>query len=99
MVRSAWIVASPDRIPRLISCGVLLKVPMPEIPLFAEVALTEGIPAVGLVRGQVGAVVERLARSVYEVEFGDHDGRTYAIVTLKATQLMLLHHKPIHEAA
>ena len=76
-----------------------MRVPMPEIPLFAEVALTENIPAVSLVRGQVGAVVERLARSVYEVEFGDDDGRTYAIVTLKATQLMLLHHKPINEAA
>ncbi len=72
---------------------------MPEIPLFAEVALTENVPAAGLVRGQVGAVVERLARDVYEVEFTDDDGQAYAIVALKTPQLMRLHHQPVHEAA
>ena len=72
---------------------------MSEIPLFAEVALTENVPGGGLVRGQVGAVVERLSRGAYEVEFSDDDGQAYAIVALKATQLMRLHHKPAHEAA
>ena len=72
---------------------------MSEIPLFAEVALTEDVPDTGLVRGQVGAVVERLAQNAYEVEFSDDDGQTYAIVTLKATKLMRLHHRPVPEAA
>ena len=72
---------------------------MPEIPLFAEVALTENVPAAGLVRGQVGAVVERLARDAYEVEFTDDDGQAYAIVALKTPQLLRLHHQPVHEAA
>ena len=72
---------------------------MSEIPLFAEVALTENVPAAGLVRGQVGAVVEHLAPGAYEVEFSNDNGQAYAIVALKATQLMRLHHKPAHEAA
>lgn len=72
---------------------------MPEIPLFAEIALTENVPAAGLVRGQVGAVVERLARDAYEVEFTGGDGQAYAIVALKTPQLMRLHHQPVHEAA
>jgi hypothetical protein len=76
-----------------------MKVPMSEIPLFAEVALSENIPALGLVRGQVGAVVERLAPGAYEVEFSDDDGQAYEILTLKAAQLMRLHHKRAHEAA
>ncbi len=76
-----------------------MKMSMSEIPLFAEVALTENVPALGLVRGQVGAVVERLAPGAYEVEFSDDDGQAYAILPLKATQLMRLHHKSVHRAA
>lgn len=72
---------------------------MSEIPLFAEVALTEDVPDTGLVRGQVGAVVERLTENAYEVEFSDDNGHAYAIVTLKSAQLMRLHHKPVPEAA
>ena len=33
----------------------------------------------------------------YEVEFSDDDGRTYATVSLKADQIMRLHHERIHE--
>jgi hypothetical protein len=36
---------------------------------------------------------------VWEVEFRDAQGRTYAMVALKTEQLMLLHHEPIHQAA
>ena len=67
--------------------------------MFAEVALTEDVPDTGLVRGQVGAVVERLTENAYEVEFSDDNGYAYAIVTLKSAQLMRLHHKPVPEAA
>jgi hypothetical protein len=63
------------------------------------VALIEDLPEEGLVRGQVGTVVENWAPDVYEVEFSDGDGRTYAMAALKAEQLMRLHHEPVHQAA
>ena len=70
-----------------------------EVSLHSVVALLAGLPERGLVRGQVGTVVERLAPGVYEVEFSDDQGRTYAIVALEAGQLMRLHYRPVHEAA
>jgi len=72
---------------------------MAEIETLSVVALLQDLPEHGLVRGQVGTVVEDLAPGVYEVEFCDDDGRTYAMASLKADQLMRLHHEPIHEAA
>ena len=56
------------------------------------VALLEDLPEEGLVRGQVGAVVEKWGPGVYEVEFCDENGRSYAMVALKAEQLLRLHH-------
>ena len=56
------------------------------------VALLADVPAHGLVRGQVGAVVEILD-DAYEIEFSDDEGRTYAELALTADQLMVLHHK------
>ena len=47
----------------------------------------------------MGTVVETWAPDVYEVEFSDDNGRTYALVALKGDQLMRLHHEPVHEAA
>ena len=61
------------------------------------VALLEDLP--GLVRGQVGAVVESWAPGVYEAEFSDDNGRTYAMAALKAERLLRLHHEPVHQAA
>ncbi|MGA2577310.1 MAG: DUF4926 domain-containing protein [Bryobacteraceae bacterium] len=52
------------------------------------VALLEDIPQKGLLRGQVGTVVESLAPGVYEVEFSDDSGQTYASVALHFGQLM-----------
>jgi membrane protein implicated in regulation of membrane protease activity len=72
---------------------------MPEIKLLSVVALLEDFPAKGLQRGQVGIVVEALAPGVYEVEFGDDSGRTYASAALRSGQLMQLHHEPGHQAA
>jgi hypothetical protein len=72
---------------------------MAEIALHSVVALLEDLPEQGLVRGQVGTVVEVWAPGVYEVEFSDDDGRTYALASLKAKQLMRLHHEPVHQAA
>ena len=38
-------------------------------------------------------------RAWCEVEFADDNGKTYAMVALKAEQLMRLHHEPVHQAA
>jgi hypothetical protein len=72
---------------------------MADIELLSVVALLQDLPDQGLVRGQVGTVVENLAPGVFEVEFCDENGRTYAMVSLKAEQLMRLHHEPTHQAA
>jgi len=64
------------------------------IRLLDVVALTVDRPEKGLVRGQVGTVVEVLSRGAYEIEFSDDDGRTYAQSALPAKQLMVLHYRP-----
>jgi len=61
---------------------------MSQIELLSVVALLEEIPENGLKRGQVGTVVEILAPGVYEIEFSDDSGRTYASTALRAEQLM-----------
>jgi hypothetical protein len=65
---------------------------MENIKPLAVVALLEDQPERGLRRGQVGTVVERLAPGVFEVEFCDNAGRTYASLALRSNQLMVLHH-------
>jgi len=72
---------------------------MSDIELLSTVALLEEIPKKGLQRGQVGTVVEVLAPGVYEIEFSDDSGQTYASVALRGEQLMQLHHEPGHQAA
>ena len=72
---------------------------MPEIEILAVVALLGDLPEKGLVRGQVGTIMEMLAPGVYEVEFSDDSGRTYGSLALRADQLMRLHHQPSHQAA
>jgi hypothetical protein len=65
------------------------------IELHDVVALTDNLPAEGLVRGQVGTIVEMLSPGVFEVEFCDDQGKTYAMLPLKAEQLIVLHHAPV----
>jgi hypothetical protein len=72
---------------------------MAHLELLSVVALTHDMPEVGLVRGQVGTVVEVLGPEVLEVEFSDDNGRTYASLALKSHDLLRLHHEPLHEAA
>lgn len=55
------------------------------------VAVRNDIPELGLTAGEVGAVVEVLSDSAFEVEFCDESGRTYAQHPLKGDQLLLLH--------
>ena len=54
--------------------------------MHSVVALLEDLPKEGLVRGQVGTVVEEWAPGVFEVEFADRDGKTYAMVALVVRQ-------------
>ncbi|HZP82975.1 MAG TPA: DUF4926 domain-containing protein [Chthonomonadaceae bacterium] len=69
------------------------------IKLLDVVALVEDAPEHGLYRGQVGTVVEELAPGVYEVEFSDSaNGHTYATLSLKAEQLMVLRYAPVQAA-
>ena len=72
---------------------------MAEIEILSIVALLHDMPEHGLVRGQVGTVVETLAPNVYEVEFCDDSGRTYAMASLEAGQVMRLYHESVHQAA
>jgi hypothetical protein len=65
-----------------------------EITLLSIVALTEDLPEKGLRRGQVGTVVEILAPNVFEVEFSDDEGRTYAMLALHSNALMVLRYQP-----
>lgn len=67
--------------------------------LLSEVAVLRDMPEHGLIRGQVGTVVELLAPSVAEVEFSDDQGRAYAMVALRSEELMRLHHRPYEQVA
>jgi hypothetical protein len=72
---------------------------MPDgINLLDAVALIEDLPEYGLVRGQVGTVVEFLDKDTFEVEFSGDDGRAYALAPLTRAQLMVLHYQPAHAA-
>ena len=66
-----------------------------QIKILDVVALTENISSSGLVSGQVGTIVEELAPDIYEVEFVDNAGRTYALLPLKKSQFILLHYEPV----
>ena len=64
-----------------------------KINLLDLVALTQAMPSKGLRQGQVGTVVEVLADGVYEVEFCDRQGRTLAMLPVKAAMLLLLQYE------
>ena len=66
---------------------------MNELDLLSTIALVNDIPGKGLRRGQVGTIVEKLAPEIYEVEFSDDAGQTYASLALSADQLMRLYHE------
>lgn len=61
------------------------------IKLLDTVALLENISARKLRAGEVGTVVEILDVGVFEVEFCDEEGQTYAQFALRADQIMPLH--------
>jgi hypothetical protein len=63
------------------------------IRLLDVVALIDDLPDGRLLRGQVGTVVEELAPGVFEVEFADDEGRTYAQLALDGSLLMVLRYR------
>lgn len=67
-----------------------------EIKLLDVVALTANLPEYNLWRGEIGTVVECYPGDAFEVEFVAQDGYTYALVTLRADQLIPLRQKQIH---
>ena len=67
--------------------------------LLSEVAVLQDMPEQGLVRGQVGTIVEVLAPSVAEVEFCDDQGRAYAMAALRSEELIRLYHHPYERVA
>jgi len=68
------------------------------IQLLDVVTLVDYLPQRGLGRGQVGTVVDQLAPDVFEVEFVDNDGRTYALLPLQSDHLMPLRFEPLAAA-
>jgi hypothetical protein len=65
----------------------------PKIKILDTVALVDDLPERKLKRGEVGTVVEILAPDVFEVEFSDDEGRTYAELALRNDQIIALHNQ------
>ena len=65
------------------------------VKLLDVVALTDDLPERGLHRGQVGTVVEQLDDGVFEIEFSDDNGRTYATAAVPQGKLLILHFGPV----
>lgn len=59
------------------------------------VALLKDLPERNLIAGQVGTVVEILGEGVFEVDFSDDQGRTYATLALRDEELIVLHYSPV----
>ncbi len=57
-----------------------------------SVALKIGIPEQSLRPGQVGTIVEEWKPGVFEVEFSDLAGKTYAFAAVEEKDLLPLHH-------
>jgi Domain of unknown function (DUF4926) len=65
-----------------------------EYSLLDVVVLLTDLPAQGLVRGQVGTIVEHLNDSTLLVEFSDDRGRAYAIMQCPRADLLVLRYFP-----
>jgi hypothetical protein len=63
------------------------------------VALMKDLPEFNLFRGQVGTIIEVYEPNVFEVEFVNLQGKTYAVETINASQLMKLHYESLLQVA
>lgn len=76
-------------------CSQVAGAPVTEqIKLLDTVALLTDLPQASLRRGHVGTVVEALAPGVWEVEFSDDDGQSFACLSVKDADVLVL----VHEA-
>jgi Domain of unknown function (DUF4926) len=55
-----------------------------------HVALLTDLPALRLVRGQVGTIVQEIDSEIVLVEFSDKRGRAYAFASCRRDQLLVL---------
>ncbi|GAP97088.1 DUF4926 domain-containing protein [Leptolyngbya sp. NIES-2104] len=67
--------------------------------LLDVVALTKDLPKQSIYKGQVGMIVEAYDSDTFEVEFVDLQGKTYAVETLNADQVMQLHYRSLSQTA
>lgn len=58
--------------------------------LLDTVALIKDVPEKGLLKGQVGAIVEQWDEGVFEVEFTDRKGKDSTFFVAKMEDLILL---------
>ena len=78
-----------------------------DIHLHDVVALLEDLPVkhfetsqpLLLRRGQIGTVVMTYDGATFEVEFAGPDGRSYALLPIAASKLMVLRNTPEHAVA
>jgi hypothetical protein len=63
--------------------------------LLDVVALLHDRPEHGLVRGQVGTIVEELDDATVLVEFSDDEGRTWALAPIPRGCLLVLRYEPL----
>lgn len=63
--------------------------------LLSAVALLRDLPERGLVRGQIGTIVEPLDEATALVEFDDDEGHAYAIVAGPRDALLILRTAPL----
>lgn len=63
--------------------------------LLDVVALLTDLPARQLTRGQVGTVIELIDENTVLVEFNDDDGRAYAVVPCRRSDLLRLQYEPM----
>ena len=66
-----------------------------KLPLLATVALLDDLTEQGLVRGQVGTVVEDLDEETALVEFSDDEGRAYSVAPWRRSALLPLRTAPL----
>ncbi|MCG9129115.1 DUF4926 domain-containing protein [Candidatus Poribacteria bacterium] len=67
-----------------------------KIKLLDVVTLTEDIPEHNLKRGEVGTIVEILAKGeAFEIEFSDGNGQMYKCTSFLESQLTFLQNRPI----
>ncbi len=63
---------------------------MSDVELLDTVALLRDLPEFGLVRGQVGAVMDDAGGDSVLVEFADFEGRSVSLPTIRRADLLRL---------